>query len=149
MKGTAKRKNVLMLGRECEDLLSALGAGLMQSFFNLRFRLLTFGADAEDTMTVAERFEFVTSHDFILQGFNLFVVKFNQLATFCADQVVMVFVLLFVFIKHSPVVKFKLTRQAAFDEKLQGAIDSCKAHRRVFDFNQLIKVFAGNMFFGV
>src|SRR5215211_7804442 len=115
--------------------LDRLGACLMQGFFGLLFCLLTFRANAKDAMAMTQGFEFVTTYDLILQGFDLFVVELNQPSTLRADEMVVMFVLVFVFVKHASVVEFEFTRKPAFDEKFQGAIDSGEPNRGIFDFN--------------
>jgi len=67
--------------------------------------LLTFGADSENAVTVMKWFESIASDDFVLQQFNLLVVKLDQGAALGADQVVVMSVFVLVLIEHSAIMK--------------------------------------------
>jgi len=110
--------------------------------------LLTFGADSENAVTVMKWFESIASDDFVLQQFNLLVVKLDQGAAFGADQVVVMSVFVLVLIEHSAIMKFEFASKAALLQELERTVHGRKPNRGIFCLNYRVEVLAGNMTFG-
>ena len=95
-----------------------------------------------------KRFESITADDFVLELFNLFVVKLDQGAALGADQVVVMSMFVLVLIEHSAVVKFELASQAALLQKLESTVHSGKPNRWIFCLDYRVEVLAGDVTFG-
>ena len=87
-----------------------------------------------------KRFESIPPNDLVLELLNLFVVKLDQGATFCADQMVVMGVFVIVLIEHSAVVKFELASKSALLQELESSVNSRLANARIFLLDQSIKI---------
>ena len=62
---------------------------------------------------------------------------------------IMVLVLVIVFVAGATIAEIGFAREARLHQQLQGAIDGGKADTRVFQLDQLVKVFGADMRLGV
>ena len=93
-------------------------------------------------------FESIPPNDLVLELLNLFVVKLDQGATFCADQMVVMGVFVIVLIEHSAVVKFELASKSALLQELESSVHGCKPNRWIFCLDYRVEILAGNVAFG-
>ena len=86
--------------------------------------------------------------DLVLPVFDLFAVELYQPAAFGADQMVVVLMVVKVLVARVGVTQTLLARQPAFGQELERAVNGREANGRVFDFDDVVKVFGAEMTFG-
>lgn len=103
---------------------------------------LAIGADAEYSMAMMKRLEFVTTDYLILQLFNLLAKKLDQGAAAGTDQMVVVIVLVVVFVKHPSVMELEFRRETALLKQLQRAINGSEPNRGVLRLDDCVQILA-------
>src|SRR5215510_6778167 len=110
---------------------------------------LAFGANAPDAQAVARRSKMMLRGDLVLLVLDLLAVEFYQPAAFGADQMVVMLVIVKMLVARVRVAQSLFARQPAFGQKLERAVNGREAHRRVFDFDNVVEVFGAEMAFGL
>lgn len=108
---------------------------------------LAVGADTEYSMTMMKRFESIVPDYFILQSLDLFVVELDQRAATGTDQMVVMSMLVFVLVKHPPVVELEFPGETTLFKQLQCAIYGSEPNRCVLCLHYCVQIFAGDMSF--
>src|SRR6185295_714078 len=86
--------------------------------------------------------ESISIHYLVLQGLDLFREELDQRSTLCADEVVVVSVLIVMLVKHASIVKLQFARKPALLQEFQRAIDGGEPYGRVLGFDQRVQIFA-------
>ena len=83
----------------------------------------------------------------VLHCFQFRREKFDNLATFGANHMVVMFVIKVMFVISFVVAKTNFTRKSGFGQKFQSPINRCMSDTWVFFLNQPIQIFARQMIF--
>src|SRR5262245_51071345 len=87
--------------------------------------------------------------DLVLPVFDLLAVELYQPAAFGADQMVVMLVVVKVFATRVGVAQTFLSRQPAFGQEFERAVNSRESHGRILDFDYVVEVFRAEMTFGL
>src|SRR5262245_45403344 len=85
--------------------------------------------------------------DLVLLLLDLLAVELDQLAAFRANQMIVMLVVIQVFVSRATVPKPLFTRQIAFNQKFESAINRRKPDGRVFNLDQVVKIFRAEVTF--
>src|SRR5262245_41956524 len=110
---------------------------------------LAVRANAPDAQAVARRSEIMLRGDLVLPVFDLLAVELYQPAAFGADQMVVMLVVVKVFVTRVGVAQTFLSRQPAFGQEFERAVNSRESHGRILDFDYVVEVFRAEMTFGL
>lgn len=103
---------------------------------------------AKNPQAVMRRLEVEFARDFVLFVFDNFAVKLNQGAALRANQMIVMLVIVTVFVARVAIGKSFLSRQTAFRQELERAINSGESDRGVFGFDKVVQIFGAGMSFG-
>jgi hypothetical protein len=93
------------------------------------------------------RFKTEVVRHLVLQGFDLGRKKFDHSATFGADHMIVVLMIVMVFIVGLVVAESDLTREARLGQKLKCPVNGRMSDSGVLALNEMVKIFAGQVSF--
>src|SRR5262249_15359887 len=91
----------------------------------------------------------ILSGYFVLLIFDNFTVKFDHIAAFSADQVIVVLMVIFVLISLTTVAQSLLSSQSAFVQQLERAIDRGKPDAWIFSLDKVIQILGAQVSFSL
>ena len=91
--------------------------------------------------------ETIRLRQFVLEPFDLLIIYLGKFPAFQADEVVMVFTVIFRFVACLFVPDFNLIRQAALTQQTNIAVDSRVTYLRMVNLYYAKQFFNSNMFF--